>query len=162
MESKPVTVATGLRRGSGPRTRPSALRAHRRARRCRRYRDPPGTVDLRRSSLETLRDVIAEQGLFAIYSAPLELWRADGVLAVQALRRVRGSRDTGSAFPQSRAGPFSRRLPISELAGLLAGGSPRLLIETTRRHKGSHRSTGGLLLRRYHRWPAGGNDLRYR
>ncbi len=80
--------------------------------------------------LESLRDAIAEQGLFAIHSAPLELWRPDGGLAIESLQRARTEAAAlGARFLKVALGHFDDGCPVSELVDLLAGSATRLLIE---------------------------------
>ncbi|HPE71318.1 MAG TPA: sugar phosphate isomerase [Candidatus Competibacter sp.] len=138
MESKPVTVATSAYGADQVRERgqayfvPIAARAGAAGIEIRQELLTPADP-----ALETLRDVIAEQGLFAIYSAPLELWRADGGLAAQALQRVQAEAATLEAcFLKVALGHFHDSCSISELAGLLAGNSPRLLIENDQTPQG--------------------------
>lgn len=89
--------------------------------------------------LANLRETIAEQGLFSIYSIPLELWHADGTLAEEALRQAQADAMTlGAHFLKVALGHFHESCPISKLAALLSDSGPRLLIENDQTLQGGY------------------------
>ncbi len=131
MESKPVTVATSAYGADRVRERgqahfvPIVARAGAAGIEIRQELLTPADP-----TLETLRDVIAEQGLFAIYSAPLELWHADRALATESLRRAQAEAlILGARFLKVALGHFDDGCPVSTLIDSLAGSTVRLLIE---------------------------------
>lgn len=82
------------------------------------------------AGLETLRDLIEGHRLFAVYSAPMELWREDHRLDREALASMLGEAERlGARFLKVSLGHYGQSSPLPELAAALAVSQVRLLVE---------------------------------
>jgi 2-dehydro-3-deoxygluconokinase len=82
---------------------------------------------------------VAEHGLFSVYSAPIELWRIDGSLEVDALQEVMlEATQLGARYLKVSLGHFPSQFDLRALAGLLAGSAVPLLIENDQTSHGGN------------------------
>lgn len=89
-------------------------------------------------NLAALGAMVTAHGLFAVYSAPLDLWSADGAFAGAELAAVLAEAEAlGAHWLKLTLGHYSAACDLAPLARLLAGrDGPRLMIENDQTEHG--------------------------